>query len=1362
MEKHGVRLSTLRDCFEFLQWLHSGGGKKMQDKVARELVTRYGNSYNRILFTGKLPPAVSEFLEHVSTFYKKLVATPIEKSYVNPRANDVTDALLECVPKFLAALYFLLYNVDYKFEEVGGGKWRYDNPGWETTWVRYPWQKEYGGGLQDYLRASGSYQLDVIPGGFGPGEVTYGYDYGSRYGYPYGEDMTKDIEKMLGKNTDHNYFRDVFFTTVISKSGLQKSNTANVLALVKTFCEIVISVKSRDGVLKTAVQKKNTCLDWEELKQHCKTLEQQLGKLFKIEGFSFTGQARRVDELNTETFAGETAEWFRNNLRIVQHNVKQINKSFPVDDTLYLTALRPFATKNIFPYGFIFGKGQYGTMGEAWKTLSDHWDSVIDMLGREDDGLDKLKRILDGEPCRPPDPPPNPRPQPEPAPRPPRPARPVPTQGASRTSAGMTTGARHLGGSLSRGSQASGARGVGGNNRRGGGQNRGRGSGAQRDRGRGPGPRGAPGAKGAQGSTSTGTSVLIQSQPLQPQNDLQSHPQQALPPTAASDPGGPGPAGKMTAHGVKLDTLKDCLRFLAWLHGDRGMQGQVIDELAARIEKYYNNSTFKLQFKFSLESFLRNVSEHYGQISKDKNPGNFSSYDKNIITEAFSECLPKVHAAFSLLLFHVDYTYTPVGGGKWALLDTTTGGSLGNAIQTFFTGFNGVIDGGFKPDELQNVTGQKLAENLNAALKRNTLTPDLFTSVLFDNLVDSSWSNLDTGNVLLLLWAFCEYVETHKGDSSLRTKLQEELRRRTMCFDWNRLVEHCTKLRMKLSKLFGDSSNAESGVKPFTTTGRAFDPTALKPDAFAETFERWFKTHWQQMTGALETIKGSVEDFAESPESFTPENIYPYGIVLNKDHKNKWAGGLTNLFGVLETLGNSDDGDLKTLKDILNGYTCPAQPPPKKPEVPPAKVPEAPKEVVPEKKVPVPKRPEGAQNQGKKAESSPTPNNGQSEGSSPTSPGGDAVSHPPSGDQGASGPRGPTMFPQVPGSPVQNTDQTQQAPPQPPPAPPPLPGAAGSDGQPGVGQGSTSDVTSSIRPGVSQVTAHTPTPGVPGQGSGPTGGKGTSHPGGGGAGQDAGLGGGQQSNRDSTQPTNKGTDHNPSNVATPSSAPVPGQEEQEQEKMRQWSKNAIQGTPIDENQQSTQYPLVNIDPHSSPVGGVALMQDSPRQRSKIISLMQHGIDHAIHHAKAEQRLKQEEDELKKEIQQKEKDAEAKWQEEQKEAFLIGVQDDVSLTGTPFEDELLNRLQDQRELWFQQKDQKDLSEQMSKDISLAALMDREKKLIEKFQNDAEKKHYDTLNQRNQDALFDDLKMTVPTYTPQAARHGCYNGRQIKNG
>ncbi|GBE61986.1 ribosome binding protein, putative [Babesia ovata] len=471
------------------------------------------------------------------------------------------------MPKFLAALYFLLYNVDRWFEAVGGGKWRYNYPGWETTWVRYLWDREWGGELQNYLRASGSYQFDVIPGGFGPGEVTYGYDYGSRYGYWYGESMVDDLQKILYKHNDkYNYFRDVFFTTVISKSGLQKSNTANVLALVKTFCQIVIAEKNPDGgSLKAALEKElkssKKCIDWEELKQHCKTLEQQLGKLFNIEGFSFTGQARRVKELNTEKFAEETAKWFRQHLHEVQQNVKQINTNFPVDDTLYLTALRPFATKNIFPYGFIFGKGRYGTLGDAWKKLSDHWDSVIGMLGKNGDGLDMLKTLLDGEECRTPAPPPKPRPRPAPAPRPPRPARPAPP-GASRTSAGMTTGARHLGGSLSRGSHGSGARGGntrgrGNNNRgggsgahsRGGGQNSGKARGTTRNGRHHSGPRGASGARGAQRSSVPGHTVSTQSQHAQSQNDSQRHSQQ--PPLVASSapgdpaipiqPGGPGP-----------------------------------------------------------------------------------------------------------------------------------------------------------------------------------------------------------------------------------------------------------------------------------------------------------------------------------------------------------------------------------------------------------------------------------------------------------------------------------------------------------------------------------------------------------------------------------------------------------------------------------------------------------------------------------------------------------------------------------------------------------------------------------------------------------------------------------------------------
>ncbi|GBE60985.1 Chitin bind 4 domain containing protein, putative [Babesia ovata] len=324
-----IPLDTLKECLEFLQWLHDGEGKKMQDLVATELVKRYGNYYNRILFTGKLPHAVSEFLGHVSTFYKKLCKTPTPGSYVDPKAKDVTDALLECVPKLFAALYFLLYNVDYRFDAVGGAKWKYNCPGWESTWVRFFWDKYWGGELQDYLRASLSDNYGgLIPGGFGREEVTYGYAYDSSYGYPYGKDMIPDLTKILDKKEDQ-IFRDVFFTTVISTTaGTEPVNTANVLALVRTFCDIVAEEEKKQNgeKFKTHLQFQDKCIDWQELKAHCSKLQDQFGKIFKKEAFSYTGQARSVDELNTEKFARETARWFRNNLQKVQQNVKHIKK----------------------------------------------------------------------------------------------------------------------------------------------------------------------------------------------------------------------------------------------------------------------------------------------------------------------------------------------------------------------------------------------------------------------------------------------------------------------------------------------------------------------------------------------------------------------------------------------------------------------------------------------------------------------------------------------------------------------------------------------------------------------------------------------------------------------------------------------------------------------------------------------------------------------------------------------------------------------------------------------------------------------------------------------------------------------------
>ncbi|GBE59259.1 Ribosome-binding protein 1 [Babesia ovata] len=544
----GIPLTNLKQCLQFLLWLKGHSG--MQNQVISELVKRYGESYNHISFTGQLPPAVSEFLWNVSTFYTRLCKIPTAGSYVNPKAKDVTDALLECVPKFLAALYFLLYNVDRWFEAVGGGKWRDDNPGWETTWVRYVWHREWGGRLQNYLRARQSVKYgDLIPGGFGPEEVTYGYDYDPLYGYWYGESMVNDLQKILYKhNHKYNDFRDVFFTTVISKSGTQISNTANVLALVRTFCQIVdAEAKNDQGKrLKAVLERelKDKCINWPNLVAHCSKLQDQLGKLFKIDGFSYTGQARTVYELNTEKFAGETAKWFRNNLHEVQKNVQRIDTNFPVDNTLYLTALQPFATKNIFPYGFIFGKGQYGTLGDAWKKLSDHWPSVIGMLGKNGDGLDMLKTLLDDERCHHTAPP---KPRPRPAPRPPRPARPAPPHQPSRTSTVRQSGTRSVGGWLSSGNYGSGARGVGGNNYRGG-FNGSRGvRWATRRRVQGQGPRGGVHAKGAQRSSISGHTVSTEPQLLQSQSNPQPHPQQPPGPSAPGDPaipiqpGGPGP-----------------------------------------------------------------------------------------------------------------------------------------------------------------------------------------------------------------------------------------------------------------------------------------------------------------------------------------------------------------------------------------------------------------------------------------------------------------------------------------------------------------------------------------------------------------------------------------------------------------------------------------------------------------------------------------------------------------------------------------------------------------------------------------------------------------------------------------------------
>ncbi|GBE59531.1 Ribosome-binding protein 1 [Babesia ovata] len=544
-----IKLTSLRDCFMFLYWLHKGGGRNKLGEVAQTMHGRIGDyCQSQQVTKEQIESHLASFLGHVSTFYEVLVRDGFPQEALasgasmppNPSLNAIFDALLECLPKFLAAIYYLWYCVSHTFESLGGGGWKNDCPGWEKDrW--YGFRNNWGGDLQAYLRDIVTKKYNVIPGGFNRYEVRDGWSYS---GYSHGYSMVTPLRKIFEKKDDtaQNVFRDVFATSVLaSTSGTQISNTANSLALVNVFCEIVVEADENGNgeILKTHVQSKNGCVHWDFLKAHCSTLKSQLGKIFNDKAFSFTGYGRKREELNKEKFAEKTADWLRSNLDKVRENLEHI-KSFESEHDYYArefstfrkhhnmlqeyyAALGPYFTKNLFPYGFTFYGGKEHIKTNApFEDFRADWDSVIYELKRDGSGLAELKRILDGKGCRAPLPPPKPRPRPAPAPRPPRP---VPQPGRARTP-GRTSGPRLLGDWSSSESQASGAR--GGNTGARGPNNRGGGSGAHsrrggQNKGSGPGPRGAPGANGARASRSPGSSVSIKPQPLQSQNDSQPH-----------------------------------------------------------------------------------------------------------------------------------------------------------------------------------------------------------------------------------------------------------------------------------------------------------------------------------------------------------------------------------------------------------------------------------------------------------------------------------------------------------------------------------------------------------------------------------------------------------------------------------------------------------------------------------------------------------------------------------------------------------------------------------------------------------------------------------------------------------------------
>ncbi|GBE59384.1 ribosome binding protein, putative [Babesia ovata] len=256
--------TSLRDCFIFFDWLETEKKDKLSE-VAKKLQERLRGYYKNVDL--QIESALSTFLSNVCGFYYKLVKPGVPENVLVGTASikkdatldDTVDALFGCLPKFLSALYFLLYQVDIRFGVLGGTKWRDDNPGYIMRWSSW---RDYGGELNKYLyEQSGSKYGGVIPGGFRVHEVRYGYNWD---GYRYGYSMATDLKNIFGK-VDDQFFRDVFATSVLATtSGTQISNTANALALVNLFCEIVVEADENGNgdEFKTHVQLKNGCVHW--------------------------------------------------------------------------------------------------------------------------------------------------------------------------------------------------------------------------------------------------------------------------------------------------------------------------------------------------------------------------------------------------------------------------------------------------------------------------------------------------------------------------------------------------------------------------------------------------------------------------------------------------------------------------------------------------------------------------------------------------------------------------------------------------------------------------------------------------------------------------------------------------------------------------------------------------------------------------------------------------------------------------------------------------------------------------------------------------------------------------------------------
>ncbi|CDR96940.1 hypothetical protein BBBOND_0308440 [Babesia bigemina] len=372
MSGHGVKLDTLKDCFQFLEWLNGRNGQK--SNVVTALVQRLTPYFPQMPnLKPRLQAQYVNFLNNVSALRTKLLSNKITtpSNYVNTRdKTQILDALLGCIPKFLAALYYLQYHVDDAFSNVGGGDWAS--------------QSLQRGELCNFLTTGNN----ILRGGFSVHEVNN----------IEGRAVANELRKILNKEVDtrtknpvHDHFRNV--TLTISNKPWHAVNTGNTVSLVNVFCVLVAGEKDADGgafkaALDSGLTGRKIC--WEYLKEHCKILKQHIDALIS-EGFSATGRA--FIPRDPVKFATKAADWFRAHLPSTE---KVLKGMIPQSIHSHSTELRPFAKDHLYPNGFIFDGSKPDVLKRG---LPRDWTLKLQRFNQLGDRLIRLKGILDGSEC---------------------------------------------------------------------------------------------------------------------------------------------------------------------------------------------------------------------------------------------------------------------------------------------------------------------------------------------------------------------------------------------------------------------------------------------------------------------------------------------------------------------------------------------------------------------------------------------------------------------------------------------------------------------------------------------------------------------------------------------------------------------------------------------------------------------------------------------------------------------------------------------------------------------------------------------------------------------------------------------------